>query len=58
MFQRLLNYKILKKKEFYDRDKYDDIFQDPKSNVGHKLSSAIIACIIFSVIIVIFETLP
>ena len=58
MFSRLLKYDLLRKKDFYDRDTYDDIFQDPHSSLGRKLSKLIVICIIVSVAIVILETVP
>ncbi|MDA9129380.1 ion transporter [Candidatus Gracilibacteria bacterium] len=58
MFSRLLTYDLFQKRAFYDRDRYDDILQDPKSTLGKKLSGLIVLCIIISVGLVVLETVP
>lgn len=58
MFQRLLQYDRLKNQDFYDRDTYENIFQDPKSKMGKMLSYGIVICIVVSVFVVVLETVP
>jgi voltage-gated potassium channel len=56
MFQRLFNYQSLKKGAFYDREKYENVLQDPESPMGRKLSHFILLCIIVSVVLLMLET--
>lgn len=58
MFLRLLNYKFLKKKKFYDREKYHNVLSDPKSKLWQKLNNFVSFCVILWVGIIIFETIP
>lgn len=58
MFKRLFVYDILKDRPFYERDKYENVLQDPQSKMGKSLSNLIILCIIAGVGIVILETVP
>ena len=58
MFFRFLKYDFSEKKSFYDRDKYDDVLQDPSSTLWHILSKFIIFCILVAVGLVILETVP
>lgn len=56
MFTRLLQYELLKKKQFYDREKYPDILSDPESPLGRYLKICIQFCVFIAVGIILLET--
>jgi len=56
MFQRLTSKKFFQNTPFYDRDRYDNIMQDPESPLGKKLSRFIMFCIFVSVFLLMLET--
>ncbi len=58
MFLRLLGYDIVKKKKFYDRDKYDDILSDPQSTLWRRLNNFVSLCVFIGVGIIILESIP
>jgi len=57
MFRRLLQYDILRKKDFYDREKYPDILSDPKSWLGKIIRIFIRFCVFIAVWVIILETM-
>ncbi len=58
MFLRLLQYKLLKKNSFYDREKYRNVLRDPSSSVGKILNNIVFFCVILWVWVIVLETLP
>lgn len=56
MFTRLYNHKFFRHHEFYDREAYENILHDPKSNLWRKLNAFIQLCVIFAVIVIMLET--
>lgn len=58
MFLRLFSYDILKKKAFYDREKYPNILSDPRNVLWNSINNFVSFCVFLWVGVIIFETLP
>lgn len=56
MFQRLTSKKIFQNTPFYNRDKYENILQDPESFIWKKISFIIQFCVFLAVWAIMFET--
>lgn len=56
MFQRLLEKQIFKHTPFYDRDKYENILDDPQSTIGKLTNLFIQVCVFIAVAAIMLET--
>ncbi len=56
MFRRLYTHRFFRHHGFYDREVYENILHDPKSEIGKKLNMFIQICVLFAVGSIILET--
>ena len=56
MFQRLYTKRLFQNTPFYNRDTYENVLEDPNSNVGKKVNMFIQLCVFIAVGAIILET--